>query len=80
MTEYLDQLTAREMEVLSHVADGKSNQEIAMALSIAVHTVEQHLKHIYTKLEVQSRTQASKHYYRRSTSERITEIRYRPTA
>ncbi len=51
-------LTPRECEVLTHLAQGQQNKEIALALGIAEHTVENHLKHIYHKLGVQNRVEA----------------------
>ena len=53
-----DQLTEREMEVLLLVAQGKTNQEIADELFIALKTVKTHVSNILAKLEVQDRTQA----------------------
>lgn len=43
-------LTARESELLPMLAQGYSNQEIARALSISVHTIKHHCSHIYDKL------------------------------
>jgi DNA-binding CsgD family transcriptional regulator len=60
---YLNTLTQRENEVLARVSQGHQNKEIASTLHIAVHTVEQHLKHIYQKLEISNRTQASAIYW-----------------
>jgi LuxR family maltose regulon positive regulatory protein len=54
----LEPLSERELEVLSLVADGLSNAEIARKLYIAVGTVKRHINNIYGKLEVTSRTQA----------------------
>lgn len=51
-------LTAREEEVLRLVVEGLSNKAIATRLGIAVGTVKSHLKPIFDKLQVQSRTQA----------------------
>ena len=45
-----NQLTKREMEVLAFVASGKSNKEVAEALSISVKTVETHKSNILDKL------------------------------
>ena len=53
-----DGLTERETEVLRLIAAGLSNAAIAEQLMISVGTVKTHLKHIYGKLAVQSRTQA----------------------
>lgn len=51
-------LTAREQEVLSLVAKGLSNVEIADALFVSEATVKTHLVHIFEKLDVSSRGQA----------------------
>ncbi|MBZ5751801.1 response regulator transcription factor [Metabacillus rhizolycopersici] len=53
-----DQLTTREMEILMLMAEGKSNQEIADELFIALKTAKTHVSNILSKLEVQDRTQA----------------------
>jgi LuxR family maltose regulon positive regulatory protein len=51
-------LSAREMEVLALIAQGKSNQEISAELYLALNTVKRHAYNIYTKLEVKKRTHA----------------------
>ncbi|MCE1252332.1 MAG: LuxR C-terminal-related transcriptional regulator [Anaerolineae bacterium] len=51
-------LTARELDVLKHVANGASNAEIAVELCLALNTVKRHLNHIFAKLGVKTRTQA----------------------
>ncbi|TLS35952.1 response regulator [Pseudalkalibacillus caeni] len=53
-----DELTNREMEILLLMAEGKSNQEIADELFIALKTVKVHVSNILSKLEVADRTQA----------------------
>ncbi len=53
-----DPLTPRELEVLSAVAHGERNKEIAFRLGITERTVKAHLTHIYTKLSVDSRASA----------------------
>ena len=55
----LSVLTEREIEVLTLVAQGLTNKEIASALFISVNTVKRHLKPIFEKLEVNSRAAAS---------------------
>lgn len=52
-------LTDREVEVLRLLAYGRSNREIATDLSIAAKTARNHVEHIYLKLGVGNRTQAS---------------------
>jgi LuxR family maltose regulon positive regulatory protein len=54
----LDPLSERELEVLQLVASGASNQEIALALVLALGTIKLHVSHILSKLGVNSRTQA----------------------
>jgi len=51
-------LSSREIEVLERVAAGRSNAEIAIDLHVSEPTVKSHLTHIFTKLEVTSRTSA----------------------
>jgi len=51
-------LSKREKEVVSLLLQGKSNKQIALQLGIAESTVEFHLKNIYNKLDVKSRTEA----------------------
>jgi DNA-binding NarL/FixJ family response regulator len=51
-------LTKREEEILSCLAEGYSDKELAEKLGITVPTVRTHLSHIYEKLHVQSRTEA----------------------
>lgn len=53
-----DELTSREMEILLLMAEGKSNQDIADELFIALKTVKTHVSNILSKLQVQDRTQA----------------------
>ena len=56
----LEPLTAREKEVLQHMAEGLANKQIALALGISEHTVKFHLSALYAKLGVASRTEAVK--------------------
>lgn len=59
----MDNLTNREAEVLDLLASGKLNREIACQLGVTHHTVEQHLKSIYRKLNVSNRVQACAIYW-----------------
>ena len=54
----VDPLTKREMEILSLIATGLKNKEIAATLFVSVNTVHYHTKNLYSKLGVNSRTQA----------------------
>lgn len=52
-------LSLREQEILKHIVTGKSLKEIAAALFISYDTIRTHSKHIYKKLQVASRSEAS---------------------
>ena len=56
------ELTAREREVLTLVAEGKQNKIIAEDLNLSVHTVKLHIHHLITKLGVHNRTEAALRY------------------
>ena len=60
----VEQLTAREEEVLGLLAKGYITKEIADQLAISFDTVRFHLKHIYQKLHVRSRSEALIKYLR----------------
>jgi DNA-binding NarL/FixJ family response regulator len=51
-------LTNREREILQHLADGMSNNDVAAKLFISQETVKSHVRHILAKLEADTRTQA----------------------
>ncbi len=51
-------LSSREIEVLELVASGRSNTEVADELFVSETTVKSHLAHIFSKLDVSSRTAA----------------------
>ncbi|MEH7306282.1 response regulator transcription factor [Neobacillus drentensis] len=53
-----EDLTSREVEILLLMAEGKTNQDIADELFIALKTVKTHVSNILSKLNVQDRTQA----------------------
>lgn len=54
----VQRLSARELEVLTLVADGASNREVARKIFVSEATVKSHLVHIFDKLGVDSRTAA----------------------
>jgi len=60
----LDTLTERELQVLTELARGKNNQEIALVLSLSEATVKTHLSNILAKLHLRDRVQAVLFAYR----------------
>lgn len=55
----LPQLSRREIEILRHVGDGQSNQEIAVIFDISPYTVKTHIYNIYKKINASNRLQAT---------------------
>lgn len=64
-TEYIEELTKREQEILVCIAKGKSNLEISKALHITEHTVKKHTSNIFAKLNLKDRMQAALYAYDR---------------
>ena len=56
--EPAEPLSPRELQVLSLIAQGKSNKEIASQLYLALNTVKRHAYNIYSKLNVTKRAEA----------------------
>lgn len=61
----IDALTEREREVLALLASGLRYKEIADKLNVTMHTVRSHATHIYDKLHVDSRTEATLKYLKK---------------
>ncbi len=59
MAEVNQELSPREIEILGLVATGATNQQIARALFISPNTVKTHLRNVFVKLDVESRTEAT---------------------
>ena len=55
-------LTVRELEIMNKLSLGKLNKEITFELSCQTDTVKKHLQHIYSKLCVHNRTEATVKY------------------
>ena len=61
---YTKVLSAREVEIMKMLAEGKSNKAIASALFISVRTVETHRRTIFQKLEINSLAELVKYAIR----------------
>ena len=61
---YPDGLTAREVDVLREVAAGRSNKEIAEALSISGRTVDRHIANLYMKIDAHNKADAAAYAFR----------------
>lgn len=59
----MEKLTAREQELLGLLVKGYLYKEISERLNISMSTVSMHLQHIYEKLHVQSRAEATAKYF-----------------
>ncbi|KXK58563.1 LuxR family transcriptional regulator [Micromonospora rosaria] len=66
-SDELAMLTAREREVLAAVAEGLTNKEIGQRLFISERTIGVHVSHIFDKLQVRTRVQASAIFLRQSS-------------
>jgi DNA-binding CsgD family transcriptional regulator len=66
---------SREREVLQLIAEGKTNKEVAHALSVSVNTVETHRKHIMEKLDLHNTAELVRFAIRttRSSTEIVTD-------
>lgn len=62
-------LTLRERQVLMRIAEGQSNQRIAVTLKLSEHTVETHVSNLLSKLGVASRTEAAAWVWRHGVRE-----------
>lgn len=58
-------LTDRESDILDHISHGRTDKQISDRLKVSVHTVRNHVARIYKKLQVHSRTQATRKYLAR---------------
>ena len=61
-TSPVNALTARERQVLALLAEGRTNQEIAIRLDLSNNTVKYHIQNIYSKLNVTNRTEATRRF------------------
>jgi DNA-binding CsgD family transcriptional regulator/tetratricopeptide (TPR) repeat protein len=69
-----DGLSARELEVLRLVAEGRSNREIGLLLSISQHTAANHMRSILAKTGCANRTEAAAYAHRHALVERSPEV------
>ena len=75
-----ERLTKREREVLSWVALGKTNAEIAVILWLAPSTVRKHLENVYVKLSVRTKGKARRRLNRIGKLHVAAKVTYMPSA
>ena len=68
-------LTAREEEIVVHVAAGKQNLDIALQLGTSERTIEKHMKNIRVKIGAKTRTEVAAWYHRREVEQLKLRIR-----
>jgi len=64
--ESIEPLTVREKEIISLIAAGKGNREIAAILMIEEKTVKNHINNMYSKLQIKSRYEAISYMFRKT--------------
>jgi DNA-binding CsgD family transcriptional regulator len=65
-------LTATEEQVAEAVSEGLTNRQVAKLLFMSHHTVDAHLRHIYWKFSINSRTQLTRLMVERAYDLRVT--------
>jgi DNA-binding NarL/FixJ family response regulator len=63
-------LTSREMEVLTATSQGAKNKDLAITLGVSHETIRNHLRHIFGKLQVNSRTEAAALFWAQHSASR----------
>jgi DNA-binding CsgD family transcriptional regulator len=57
-----ESLTGAELRVVRAIVDGKTNREAASSLFLSPHTVDSHLRRVFSKLDINSRVELTKHF------------------
>lgn len=62
-----ESLTSAELRVVRAIVDGRTNREAASILFLSPHTVDSHLRRVFSKLDINSRVELTKHFIAQET-------------
>jgi len=63
-----ESLTTAELRVVRAIVDGRTNREAARVLFLSPHTVDSHLRRVFSKLDINSRVELTKHFIAHETA------------
>lgn len=75
-----ESLTRAELRVVRAIVDGKTNREAASMLFLSPHTVDSHLRRVFSKLGINSRVELTKHFVVRENFPPVMSAPYQPGA
>ncbi|EFL38190.1 regulatory protein [Streptomyces griseoflavus Tu4000] len=62
-----ESLTGAELRVVRAIVDGRTNREAASVLFLSPHTVDSHLRRVFSKLDINSRVELTRHFFAHET-------------
>ncbi|MFG2561905.1 AAA family ATPase [Streptomyces sp. NPDC048496] len=71
-------LTSAELRVVRAIVDGRTNREAASMLFLSPHTVDSHLRRVFSKLDINSRVELTKHFIAHEASSPVLAAAYQP--
>jgi DNA-binding CsgD family transcriptional regulator len=73
-----ESLTSAELRVVRAIVDGRTNREAASILFLSPHTVDSHLRRVFSKLDINSRVELTKHFIAHEASSPVMAASYQP--